>query len=293
MCDDAAALTSVKSYRNDNFATLNDVLDKYLGELREKPSQAVLAVAAPVTRDVVELLNRNWRFSIRGLQARFNMARLEVHNDFFAQALAVTVLSDRQKLRIGPALPSADGTIAVLGPGTGLGVAALLDPFGEPKVITGEGGHMTLAARNETEARIIREARERLGHCSAERFLSGAGLCLLHDILHGEQIRDASSISRAANAGEPRAAATFAQFFRFLGTVAGDVALCFGATGGVYLAGGIAHANQDLLMRSDFRARFIEKGRYRDYLDAIPTTLIDDDMPALHGLAAYAQRWAQ
>ena len=282
-------LRSTARYRNDDFPSLAAMLSHYLERAPgERPREAVIAVAAPVTGDTITMPNRAWAFSRTGLMADTGLSRLDLINDFEAQALAIPSLDDSERRTLGPARTPHGQTAAILGPGTGLGVAGLIETANPPLAITGEGGHMTLGANTDAEDRIVAAVRHRYGHCSGERMLSGAGLELLHEIMHDEPGRTARSISSAALEGEASARATFEQFFAFLGAVAGDVALCLGATRGVYISGGVAYQNAVLLGQSSFRERFLAKGRYADYLDRIPTYLVAADTPALFGLAQYA-----
>jgi glucokinase len=163
--------------------------------------------------------------------------------------------------------------------------------------VSGEGGHVTLPAADELESRIIARARERYEHVSAERLVSGPGLLLLHALLADELgvkelARTPEEVSARAARGDLLAQRTLDAFFSLLATVAADVALTFGALGGVYLAGGILPALREELLASSFRARFESKGRYREYLGEIPTYLVVADQPALIGLAAMVSRKA-
>ena len=282
-------LTAHTRYRNDDHADLAAMLNTYLERVPgERPTEAVIAVAAPVTDGPITMPNRAWTFSRAAVSAATGLARLDLINDFQAQALAIPSLDASERRTIGPEREPAGVAAAVLGPGTGLGVAGLLLAHGAAHAITGEGGHMTLGANSPAEDRLVAAIRERYGHCSGERVLSGAGLELLHELMHGDHDTDAAAISRAAHEGDDNARATFHQFFAFLGAVAGDVALCLGATRGVFIGGGVTHQNALLLADSPFRERFIAKGRYADYLDRIPTYLITADTPALFGLAQFA-----
>ena len=152
----------------------------------------------------------------------------------------------------------------------------------------GEGGHVTIPARNESEIAIIEKVRKRFGHCSAERILSGPGLIALHDAMHGIKVVTSEEIS--GNPSDTNCAATMQQFFSFLGSVAADLALITGAFGGVYIAGGIVPACVEQLVASNFRSRFEDKNRYREYMQSIPTYVVTDPFPGLRGLSAYVVR---
>jgi glucokinase len=287
--DDDGRITATRLFRNRDFSAAAAVLHRYLEDIGSRPGlrRAVLAVAAPIRDDRVEMLNIDWRFSAAELCGALGLDRLHLLNDFAALAWALPELGARDLAPVGGggALPGFPKV--VLGPGTGLGVASLVPVRGGWQAVPGEGGHVTLAAQDERDEAVIGALRRRFGHCSAERVLSGAGLGLLHAALHGGAAIDAAEIGQRATAGDPAAGDTLDRFFRLLGAVAGNVALTLGAFGGVYIGGGIVPRYLDLFRRSGFRDSFESKGRYRDYLRAIPTTVITAPHPALAGLLAY------
>jgi glucokinase len=179
--------------------------------------------------------------------------------------------------------------MATLGPGSGTGVAAILPAADNWAVMTGEGGHVSLPAATSEEQDVIAALRQRFGHCSAERVLSGQGLVNLYVALaelagRGQPTVTPEDVTRLANQREPLARKTVQMFFAMLGTVAGDLALTTGARGGVYIAGGIVPRMVDALEKSEFRARFENKGRYREYMAGIPTYVITAPLPAFRGL---------
>jgi glucokinase len=283
--------------RNCEHASLAGLLATYLAGagLSSAPRAALLAVAAPLPAvpdpDAgIRMTNIGWQFTPAMLAAALGLRQVTLLNDFAAQAWALPALAPGQLHPVGGGTGVAGAPQVVLGPGTGLGTAGLVDLDGRLAVVAAEGGHVTLPACDTAEARLVAQVRERFGHCSAERLVSGPGLTLLHELLHGEPGSDAATIGAAADAGDPRAAASLEQMFRFLGTVAADLALAFGARGGVYLAGGILPQHLERFTRSGFRERFMAKGRYRDYLSAIPTQVITAPTPGLLGLAEYARR---
>lgn len=250
--------------------------------------EAAIAVAAPVRGDAVRMTNRGWEFSGSTLRAALALDRLEVVNDFTAVALSLPCVGS-ERLAIGGGTPLPDAALGVLGPGTGLGVSALIPARNGWAAVSGEGGHVTLAASDDFEARLIARARDEHAHVSAERFVSGPGLYTLYRTMAAELglselAHSPQEVSAQALSGEPLAQRTLLQFFAFLGTVAADVALTFGTLGGVYLAGGILPALHTALATSAFRTRFEHKGRYGEYLGTIPTWLITAPNPGLRGL---------
>ena len=282
--------THVTVYENAEFGSLEAVLAAYLQSLPAdaRPHRAALAVAAPVRGSEVAMINIGWSFSAPELAKRLALSELRIVNDFAALACALPWLDAAELRPVGGGQARRGAPKVVLGPGTGLGTAGLVRAGGRWWAVSGEGGHVSLPALTPAELRVTATAREQFGHCSAERVLSGPGLALLHRALHGGEELGAPALGALLEGGDPRAAETFRVFFGWLGTVAGDLALTFGAFGGVYIAGGIVPRYLAAFERSDFRERFEDKGRYRDYLSAIPTRVILAPHPAFTGLAALA-----
>ena len=181
--------------------------------------------------------------------------------------------------------------IAVIGPGTGLGVSGLI-PAGEHWIpLQGEGGHVTLAVMNEREMAMVMQLHQRFSHVSAERVLSGPGLVNLYDALCAiegivPEVLTPPEVTRRAKEASCRICLeTVNMFCALLGTMAGNLVLTLGALGGVYIGGGIAPSLGALFTSSPFRDRFEDKGRYADYLAAVPTHVIHSELPAFVGLA--------
>ena len=277
----ASGVRFVTVYPCSAHAGLEAVIAHYLAEHRHPdPAACAIGVATAVVGDRIAMTNRDWVFSIEEVRRRLGVARFAVVNDFAALALALPNLraADLTAVGGGTAVPGAP--MALLGPGTGLGVSGLLPAPGGAVPIAGEGGHATLSAADERETRIIEVLRTRFGHVSGERVLSGSGLVNLHQaccVRAGEAapvLEPAEVSARASAGGDARCVEAIELFFAFLGGVAGNVALMLGARGGVYIGGGIVPQLGDRIHRSPFRERFEAKGRFRAYLEAIPTLLI-------------------
>jgi glucokinase len=283
----------LRSTRNAEFQDLASVLRTYLDDLPgdQRPSSAALAVAAPVSGDRIDMTNLGWSFSAETLRRELGLEILRVVNDFTAVAMALPFLEDNDLLRVGGGSPQAGKAMAVLGPGTGLGVSGVLPVPGGWVALSGEGGHVTLAATDDREATVISLIRQQQGHVSAERLLSGFGLSNLYMALRslsgepGERLRP-EEVSARADAGDRIAQDALGHFFAFLGSTAGNLALTLGALGGVFVAGGIIPRLRGAFVASRFRERFEGKGRYRDYMSRIPSYLITEKVPAFRGLAA-------
>lgn len=288
-----AAPADIDVERVADHASLRDALAAYLAtHARAQPRWAALGIATTVDGDHVRMTNHPWEFSIAALQRALDFERLLVVNDFTALALALPVLPPDASRQVGGGHARADAPVALLGPGTGLGVAGLVPLPGGHGVVPlgGEGGHVTLAAADEFEARVVARLRERYGHASAERALSGPGLENLHEALariEGAPAAplDAAEITARAQAGsDALCVRTVELFFALLGGVAGNLTLTLGARGGVYVGGGIVPRLGDWIERSAFRERFEAKGRFSAYLAAVPTRVVTADVwPALVG----------
>ncbi len=272
----------------------------YLGELRhhlgtafEPPRAACWAVATAVVDDRVNLTNSGWSFSRRDARDGLALHTLQVLNDFEALALALPHLVPSQLRAVGRSAGAAPGGArAVVGPGTGLGVAAIVPAGGGWAAVPGEGGHATLAPADEHESAVLAAARREFPHVSAERLLSGIGLPVLHRAVaavDGVVVQDlaAERIVELGLAGEDaHCSQTIDLFCALLGSFAGNVALTVGARGGVFIGGGIVPRLGERFFVSRFRERFEAKGRFRPYLQAIPTWLITDTLAALTGASA-------
>lgn len=250
-----------------------------------------LAIAAPVTGDEVSLTNAHWHFSVEQLRRDLGIRRLDLVNDFAALAHALPLLDEADRVAVGPDRPAASGrTMIVIGPGTGLGAAAAL-PHEQRgwAVVTGEGGHTTAAARSEREAAVLAHMQRENRHVSYERVASGPGLVEL--ALAVAELEGApappqapSEVVAAARDGEASCREAISLFQGFLATFAGDMALIFGAFGGIYLAGGVLGHLDGLFDVSAFRARMEDKGRFRDYLERIPVWQLHREDTAFLGL---------
>jgi glucokinase len=292
---DGVALTDVSVLHCADHATLADAVSQYLRQQGlPAPSECAIGIANPVTGDVVRMTNHHWSFSIQALRQAIGARRLLVLNDFEALALALPTLDASELRAIGGGAADSAAAIAVIGPGTGLGVAGLLP--GGMRAVTGEGGHVTLAPTDDRESAVIGWLRARHGHVSAERVLSGPGLVNLYEAVSALASGSASAsalalkpadvVDRALAGSDPACRDAVDLFCAFLGSVAGNLALTLGARGGVYIGGGIVPRLGALFAGSAFRTRFEAKGRFEAYLAVIPTWVIDArQSPALAGAA--------
>ena len=252
-----------------------------------------VAIACPIFGDVVSMTNCHWRFSISELQKKLALKAFKVVNDFSAIALSLPVLAAQELMQIGKGTADIHKTRVVLGAGTGLGVSYLIANQHGYQAYAGEGGHADWSVTNEQEWFIYSYLKRIYAHVSYERILSGQGFEHLYQALAAFQqqtvrsIKTAEIISLALTQKCTIAQAAVMQFFASLGAYAGDLALTFGAFGGVYLAGGIVPRLLTLLPQSAFRSSFEEKGRFKEFNTQIPTYIITAPQPGILGAAVY------
>ena len=290
--ESGAGLVDIEVLACAAYPTLGEAMRAYRAKARARGlavatvGHAAIAIANPVEGDEVRMTNHHWSFSIEALRREQDLGTLLVVNDFAALAMALPHLAPDQRQRIGGGVELAGRPIGLIGPGTGLGVSGVI-PAGKRWIaLAGEGGHVSFSPANRDEVAILEALWGEYGHVSAERLLSGMGLELIHWARTGKRI-GAPEITRAALDGSSRdCAGTVETFCAILGSVAGNVALTLGATGGMYIGGGIVPRLGSLFAGSAFRARFEDKGRLSPYLARIPTYLITEQYPALRGVSA-------
>jgi glucokinase len=274
------ALSSPKTYPSRNFGSLPSAVAAYVATLPTRPRIGCIAVAGPIAGQAVRLTNLGWSSTLDELRSVSGVDRLVLVNDFEALALSLPLLGEADLLPIGMAAGELGGARAVLGPGTGLGVAGLVRTPSAWKAVPSEGGHASFSARDVHELAILRRLRPAGHHVSAEHVLSGPGLVRLYSALatrgaRAEPAPTPEHIVRMAEAGtDPSAVRAIALFASWLARFAGDVALMFGARGGVYLGGGIPPKIRFALTGKEFRASFEEKGRLSEYLSSVPVSVI-------------------
>lgn len=284
------------TYACDDFPGLAEAIEAFKKERNiDSFSDAVIAVATPITSDLVNLTNNHWAFSIKAMEASLGLesGRFQVMNDFTALALSVPHLSEKDILKIGPGSPVLAKPIAVIGPGTGLGVSGLVPTgTGGWVALDGEGGHVSIGVRTDREIAIHDILNDRYRHVSAERFLSGEGLVNICnalrevDKLEPLELTPARITARGLSEEDPICVETINIFAELLGSCAGNLALTLGAEGGVYIGGGIVPRLGDWFAASNFREHFEAKGRLSALLAKIPTYVIVAPYPALTGAAS-------
>ena len=257
------------------------------------PDELALSFAGPVGGEVLKLTNNPWVIRPALMEERLGVRRFTIVNDFGAVAYAVATLPDEDFRRIcGPDVPLPRlGVVSIVGPGTGLGVAALLHKKDGYDVIETEGGHVDFAPLDKLEDQILNELRRNFRRVSVERIASGRGLWNLYEALAAIESKpttfhdDRELWTAALEGNDSLANAALDRFCLTLGSVAGDMALAQGANS-VVIAGGIGLRVADYLPRSGFCDRFIAKGRFERRMDEMPVKLITYPEPGLYGAAA-------
>lgn len=257
---------------------------------QREPDAVAICAAGPLIRGQIKMTNCPWALDLASLTQDLK-TRVLLLNDFAALANAIPALGPQDVRHLGGAAPDPHGQKLIMGPGTGLGVAGLAPSGGGWTVLSGEGGHVALSPQNPREIALIYQLQQMFGYVSLERVLSGPGLenlMLAIAAIDGVTFKDkprAEDVAARAGSGDPVAQEALTLFAGWLGSAAGDAALTLGATGGVYIAGGIVPQWGTAFDAKLFRHRFESKGRMRDYLAPIPTSLVTAKDLAFRGLA--------
>jgi glucokinase len=284
-------IVQTANFANIDVALQNCILDR----TSVQPRSAILALAGPIEGDEVPLTNCDWIVRPKEMISKLGFEDVLLVNDFEAQALAVASLGDGDREQIGPGTERLSSSRAVLGPGTGLGVAGLVHAQHTWFPVPGEGGHVDMGPRTERDYHIWPFLEPIEGRISAEQLLCGRGIVNIYRAVSAADGRDApletpAAVTSHALAGtDPAAVETVSLFSTYLGRVAGDMAMIFMAKGGVFLAGGISQKILPALRKPEFRVAFEDKAPHSAFMRSIPTYVVTHPMAALAGLAAFAR----
>ncbi len=259
---------------------------------------AVFAIAAPIQGDKIPLINGNWEIEPKKIISELGLNTVIMLNDFAAQALALPFLKNEDLTPVGGGTAKANAPKCVIGPGTGLGMAALVYTTDCWIPIPSEGGHIEVGPSTEEEYKIWQSLPRFSGRIGAEIILSGKGILRIYNAIAKANnqpciLNSQSEITQAADSANNLAISTLNLFARTLGRVAGDQALMFLARGGVYITGGIPPKISKYLLNGEMRAAFDNKDPNSSILQQIPLFLIQHECPALLGLAAFAKAPSQ
>ncbi len=310
LLDNTGTPYATRTLRTDDFPSLSAAVTTYLSEQEiDRVSEAAVAVATPVVGDNVKLTNNHWSFSIEQTRKQMGLDRLHVINDFTALALSVNHLPADELVKIGGGAAIDNHAIAVIGPGTGLGVSGLVPCGSHWTALQGEGGHVSLGVRTAREFAVYEQLMNKFRHVSAERFLSGPGLVNIVNALrevdglaarafspsevsefgtyrfHADQGNPSTIPNDISEADQQSCEEALRIFCSLLGSCAGNLVLTLGAEGGVYIGGGIVPKLGEFFVQSEFRHEFEAKGRMQGYLEKVPSYVIHSPYPALVGAA--------
>ena len=293
--DGAIHLGEPETLRTKDFASFQTAWEAFASSQgRALPPAAAIAIAGPVSGETIKFTNNPWIIRPALIPEKLGAQRYTLVNDFGAVGHAVARAQPEHFVDLaGPAAPlPAEGTLSVVGPGTGLGVAHVWrDGKGGYRVQATEGGHLDFAPLDALEDAILARLRQRYRRVSVERVVSGPGIVDIYEALAALEGRaitpvdDKTLWERGTSGEDSLAAAAVDRFCLSLGAVAGDIALAQGASG-VVIAGGLGLRIRDTLLRSGFAERFRAKGRFEGLMAALPVKLITHPQPGLFGAAA-------
>ncbi len=297
--DGRIELDEPQTLHTDDHASFQTAWEDYRARMGGTlPGDVALAIAGPINGDVIRFTNNPWVIRPAMVPEKLGVKRYTIVNDFEAVAHAIAQLSDEHFLHLaGPDQPLASqGTISVIGPGTGLGVAHMWrDGAGSYRVQATEGGHADFAPVDTIEDAILARLRKRHTRVSVERVVSGPGICEIYATLAAMENRAIPELddieiwtkgtSPTQDGGDSLAAAAVDRFCLALGSVSGDIALTQGGFGGVVIAGGLGYRIRETLKRSGFAERFQFKGRYEQLMASIPVKIVSHPQPGLLGAA--------
>lgn len=291
---DQVELTDIQILNGRDYPEFADALKTYIDSLRGiSPKSACVAIAGPIDGDHARMTNLNWAFSQAEVKREFDFERFAAINDFAALAVATSRLTEEDMVPIKSGFADPMGNKAILGPGTGLGVAGLARAGTNWLPIPSEGGHVNVPAATMLECEVLRAAVDQHGYVSAEMFVSGPGMVNLYRALaevkdlRAEVLQPKEITDRALAGSDALCRETLEMFCGFAGSVASNAALTYGAKGGVFLAGGILPRFIDFLRESPFLERFSQKGVMSHYVADIPVGVINHEQTAFLGCAAW------
>lgn len=290
--------TDMETYQCAKFSSLTEVIALYIenNNIADCCINACLAIACPTDNDIISMTNLPWQFSQQAIIKALNLNSLTMINDYTAIAMAIPLLTNKQKVKIGGGEETENKPIAVCGPGTGLGVAHLVPVSFNGKSqwhsFSGEGGHVDFAAVDALDIKIFQYLQNIKARVSYEQLLSGYGLEQVYQAIcaiNGKsknQLSAADISQKAVTDSCVLCKQALAQFCKVLGSFAGNLALTLHCQGGVYIAGGIVPRFIEFIEKSEFRSRFENKGRLSNICIQTPTYVITEAQPGLLGAAA-------
>lgn len=290
------------SYPSQGHAKFDDLLADFLKDTDTR-IHAALGIAGPIQGRVVSTTNLPWYIDADALQQRFGFLSCDLLNDLEATACGLPALQDNDLLTLQSGADHATGNQAVIAAGTGLGEAGLYWDGAQHRPFATEGGHASFTASNQLEFDLLCHLQQQFQHVSWERVVSGMGIVSIYEFLCAyrntqaqgklpQLMREGDAAAVIANAALQNSDAlcseTMLCFVRLYGAEAGNVALKMMSRGGLFIGGGIAPKILPLMQDGEFLKAFLNKGRMRHLLEAMPVKVILNDRAALYGPALYA-----
>ena len=300
--DEKPGFSQEQTLQCADFPSVEDAISQYLENIgATSPAVICLAAAGPVVDQHIKVTNNHWLLAVDDLSDAFSTDAVRLMNDFEAIAYSVPALGEDDCLPVGlpdpRPLPEGDYSVAIVGPGTGLGSVGLRRHGNELIPIASEASHGGFAPETRVQLDVLVALREEFDRVSSERLVSGSGLENIYWALgqiHGLKLPKLSAreIFSAAQESDEHGLEAVTLFFEVLGQFAGNYALALSANDGVYIAGGIVPRYPELFLNSRFRSGFESKGRHRAIMERIPTQLIVHPQPGLLGASYVAQEMA-
>jgi glucokinase len=296
----APQVSTFERYRCADFAGLSDIFARFLADQgRARATRAAIAIAGYVLDDAIINKNLPWSVSLAQVRGALGLDDLQIVNDFTAVAHATNFVAARDVTTIAATAAPLQGPVLVVGPGTGLGAAVRIPTARSTVILSTEAGQSALTASTQLEIDVLRVLLREATHVPVEHILSGPGLANLYTAL--ATLRGAKAAARtpreiaesASDGSDALAVEALRVFCGWLGSVVGNLVLVYGAQGGVHLAGGILPQIKDFLVRSDFTARFRDKGQMREVLERVPVHLIEHGQLGVIGAAQWYQEQQQ
>lgn len=290
-CNAGIELSHVTKLKVAEYSDFYAALGHYLSTIDAKPKQAAFALAGPKFNGEIRMTNTNWFVAEKELRKRFGFDAATLANDFTAMARGAVLMADEAFQTIIAGKVNYSATVAVLGPGTGLGVAGVL-PGQPPRILPTEGGFSAFAPLDDVELEILKVLRREFEFVATEHLLSGPGLLRLYAALG--QIKSVAAaltspsdvVAQAETQRTSLGAEAVTIFCNILGGFSGNTAHTLGASGGIIIAGGVARHIAPFIAMSDFETRFKSRGRASWFTQNIPVRLLTAHSVALYGAAA-------
>jgi glucokinase len=289
----------IECFKCAEFDSLEEVVDYYITKNKLNINDACFGIAGPVIGEVYTMTNLGWTFSSESVHKALGINNVYFINDYTAIAMSLASLTEDQLMTIHAGEPVESAPRIVCGPGTGLGVAQLVNVNGFYQCISGEGGHIDFAPADLRQVKLLENLMAKFEHVSIERLLSGQGIVNIYQSLAfidgvDAQAFDASQISLAyIKKSDALCIETIQVFYKVLAQCLGNMVLTSGAFGGVYIAGGIMPRIIDAIDIQDFIDAFSHKGRFSAYALTAPIYLITESQPGLIGAQVYLNQQQQ